>query len=76
MRLRNFIPLMLLFFLFLACDAEKEAIQRRSLLMPKSTDLPRNSKFVEYDHSKRNKKMAKKMKRYKKRNKKHKYAGR
>ena len=44
--------------------------------MPTPSDLPRNSKFVEYDHSKRNKQMAKKMKRYKKHNKKYKYAGR
>ena len=32
--------------IFGSCDAEKEAAQRRNLMMPKKSDLPRNSKYA------------------------------
>ena len=73
MRLKLFLIFGTLMFVLLACDAEKEAIQRRSLMMPKPGDLPRNEKFVEAKHPGRDRKMAKKMKKLKKQNKKRKY---
>jgi hypothetical protein len=46
-----------------ACSSSKDISQRRSLMMPKVSEMPRNkSKFRELDYSKRNKYQAKKSK--------------
>jgi hypothetical protein len=49
--------LSLLIFLsgIIACDAEKEVTERRNLMMPKKSELPRNSRYKENDNRKTNK---------------------
>lgn len=45
-----------------SCSSSKDVAQRRGLMMPKTSEIPRNKKFREVDHSKRNKQQAKKAK--------------
>jgi hypothetical protein len=46
----------------ISCSSSREVTQRRSLMMPKISDNPRNKKYKEIDYSKRAKYQAKKSK--------------
>jgi Ni/Co efflux regulator RcnB len=39
----------------LACNAEKEATERRNLMMPKKSEMARNSRYKEIEKRKTNK---------------------
>ena len=48
MKLHRILPLLLWFILLPllgGCDAEKQATQRRNLMIPQKSELPRNSKY-------------------------------
>ena len=45
MKLKVFFLSLCVLLILGSCDAEKEAAQRRNLMMPKKSDLPRNSKY-------------------------------
>jgi len=40
---------------FQACNAEKEATERRNLMMPKKSEMARNSRYKEIEKRKTNK---------------------
>ena len=45
MKIKIFLLSVSLLLLLAGCDAQKEYVQRRNLMMPKKSDLPRNSKY-------------------------------
>jgi hypothetical protein len=67
MRIRKYIlhALAILFLLggAMACNAEKEATERRNLMMPKKSEMSRNSRYKEVEKRKTNKIKLKKSKR-------------
>ncbi len=59
MKLRKSVLYLLAIFIFMAglsaCNAEKEAIERRNLMMPKKSEMTRNSRYKEVEKRKTNK---------------------
>lgn len=51
-----------LFSGMMACSAEKEATERRNLMMPKKSEMARNSRYKEVEKRKTNKVKLKKSK--------------
>jgi hypothetical protein len=55
-----------------ACSSDRDIAERRALMMPRKSEMPRNAKkFKEVEYSKRgkhNKKQSKKIKKYNRRN--------
>jgi len=39
----------------MACNTEKEYLERKNLMMPKKSEMPRNSKYKEVENRKTNK---------------------
>lgn len=67
--MKKYITLCFLIILPLSfsCSSSKDVSERRSLMMPKTSENPRNAKkYKEVDYSKRNKQQKKKAKKRKK----------
>ncbi len=66
MKINKFIVYMLACLIFgsgiVACNAEKEVAERRGLMIPKKSELPRNSRYKEVEKKKTNKTKQKKHK--------------
>ncbi|NJK98909.1 MAG: hypothetical protein HC905_31940 [Bacteroidales bacterium] len=63
--MRNLILLLTLVFVLptLSCSSTRDVSERRSLMMPKTSEVPRNkAKFRHIEYSKRNKYQAKRSK--------------
>ncbi|MBN2272763.1 MAG: hypothetical protein JXR41_11455 [Bacteroidales bacterium] len=61
-----FILLGMFLYVFTGCSAEKDVAERRNLMIPKKSELPRNSKYKEPTKRKTNKIKTKKRRRTKK----------
>jgi len=60
--MRNLMLILAVMFIIpiYSCSSSRDVSERRSLMMPKTSDMPRNrSKFREIDYSKRNKQQTK-----------------
>ena len=66
MKIRRLINYFLVVIIFLtgimACNAEKDVAERRSLMIPKKSELPKNSRYKEQERKKTYKAKPKKKK--------------